>query len=220
MGAPRDLVKTCFVEPMQGTYKKTPGTNADAYFSSLSEKLTGFSEDVLKFAASDLTERATSSTWPYLGTITAACKSAQERLSAKQNAESKQSSPAGNGYPWPEDVAVRVLINKDASLTTGAALSGWHAELIDFVRREKRVPSTKEVEPFVVASMERDARIAKQQKEALDVLRGEFNTALEVLPANHPVQMMAHSIATRRNRLAVLIAKTVEAYGEVIDDNF
>ncbi|QUS54487.1 hypothetical protein [Pseudovibrio brasiliensis] len=215
MATPGDLVKTCFIEPMQGSFKKTPGTNPEAYFSSLSAKLSGFSEDALKAAASNLIERATSATWPYVGTITAACKSAQERLGAK---ESGQPNPVQAGYPWPEAVAVRVLINQDARLATSAALAGWHADLIDFVRREKRVPSMEEVEPFVVATMQRDARIAKQQQEALDVLRGEYNSKLEKLPANHRVQIMASSIANRRNRLAVMIAKEIEAREEVADD--
>lgn len=220
MGAPGDIVKNCFYKPMKGTFKKTPGTNVEGYFSSLSENLEGFSEEVLRAAAASLIEKATSSTWPYVGTIKAACKSAEQRLTAGKQREPAQATPARLGYPWPEKVAIKVLISSDAKLATSAALAGWHADLIDFVRREKRVPTMQEVEPFVVATLARDRRIAQQQAEALEVLRGEYNSKLEALPAKHPVQIMAESIAIRRNWLAVLIAEEVETREEVADGDW
>ncbi len=218
MGAPSDIVKTCFIEPMQGTFRKVPGSSPDAYFASLSEKLAGASEEVLAAVAASLIGRATSSTWPYVSAVVAACKDAEQRLKRDQQKKAGNAGAAQLKDPWLESVAVKALVDYDAKLATTAALEGWHAELIDFVRQDKRVPTKEEVKGFVVSTRARDARIANQHAEALRVLSEDHDSKLKVLPARHPVQILVTAIATRRSQLAVLIAKEIEAREEAAQE--
>lgn len=209
---PDDLIALHFLSTLGGTFKKVPGSNEEAYFTSLQEKLGGFSEEVLKAGADALVLAAKSTVWPFVGECVKACTEAQRNLEGKP-----EPSLQVGGYPWPEHVAIKIMVGVDADIAVSACLSGWQADLVDFVRREKRMPATAETERLVVATMERNRRVADQVKTALDVLRGETTRELAGLPPNHPIQLMANTFERRRERLAGLIAEEVLRHEEMQD---
>ncbi|KZL00460.1 MULTISPECIES: hypothetical protein [unclassified Pseudovibrio] len=207
-----DLIAQHFLSTLGGTFKKVPGSNEEAYFTSLREKLSGFSEEVLKAGADALVLAAKSTVWPFVGECVKACTEAQRQLEG-----TPEPSLQVGGYPWPEHVAIKIMVGANADTALSACLAGWQADLVDFVRREKRMPDMAETEILVVATMERNRRVAGQVKTALDVLRGETTRELAALPPNHPIQLMADTFERRRERLAGLIAKEVLRHGEMQD---
>lgn len=205
-----DPIARYFLSVLGGTFKKVPGSNEEAYFSSLRDKLAEFSPEELKAAADALVLSARNSVWPFVGVCVTACKDAQ-RVQGVEASEPVQI----NGYPWPEQVAIKVLVGADADLATSACLSGWQADLVDFVRRQKRLPDMAETEGLVIGTMERNRRIKEQVLSALEVMRGEITQELAALPPNHPIQLMADTFDQRRERLADSIAEEVMRRKEV-----
>ncbi|WP_109314763.1 hypothetical protein [Pseudovibrio ascidiaceicola] len=205
-----DLIALHFLSALGGTFKKVPGSNEEAYFSSLRDKLAPFPPDALKAAADTLVLAARNSVWPYVGVCVSACEDAERA----QNAVAAEPMPT-SGYFWPEEVAIKVLVGADTDLATSACLSGWQGDLVDFLRREKRLPDLEEIEVLVVGTMERNQRIKGQVGAALEVLRGETTRELATLPPNHPIQLMKDTFDRRRVRLAENIANEILRREEV-----
>lgn len=209
---PNDPIALHFLGTLGGTFKKVPGSNEEAYFTSLREKLGVYSPEVLKAGAGALVLAAKSTVWPFVGECVKACTEAQKNLEGVPEPVLQV-----GGYPWPEHVAIKIMVGADADIAVSACLSGWQADLVDFVRREKRMPDMGETERLVVATMERNRRIADQVKAAIEVLRGETTRELAALPPKHPIQLMADTFARRRERLAGLIANEVLRHEEIQD---
>ncbi|MFS8180883.1 hypothetical protein ACMG4P_04895 [Pseudovibrio denitrificans] len=198
-----------FANELRGTFSRTTGSSDKAYFADLCKNLEGFDPDILKEAASRLMRRAKTQTWPLPGVCLEACEVVARERSAAQKREKR----AHDGrWGLPEDAALRILVSSDATLALNAVVGEWHGDLVDFIKRNHRMPTGAEVERVVVDC---EARKRKQAREEEAELRAVFgkNWGGRELPACNPRKIMWNAFKARRDRFAEKISEAVIAAG-------
>ncbi|SDQ99417.1 hypothetical protein [Pseudovibrio sp. Tun.PSC04-5.I4] len=194
-----------FVAPLRGTFSRTPGASDKEYFADLCTRLSGFDERILRGASDRVFRKAASQTWPLPPKCVEACEeTARETYTRTKRDRVLNKAAVG----LPEDAAVRILVAEDMNLGLRACNGDWQGDLIDFIKRNHRMPDVCECEGLIVAAIARSQRLHKQEQAALNGLFGR-DVSGRVLPDNHPVKIMLNAFTARRERFATMIAQNV-----------
>lgn len=197
-----------FANPLKGTFSKTTGVSEKVYFSDLCNRLARFDADVLKLASERISRRATSRSWPFPGKCQQVCEEVARERSAARRREQR-----GNDDRWglPEEAALRILVSQDADLAMKAVKGEWHSDLVDFIKRNHRMPSMEEAERLVVDCGIRKRNQVLAEEAALRSLFGDKDWVGRQLPDNHPRKIMWNAFTARRARFAEKISEAVLA---------
>ncbi len=193
-------VKSQFIRPLLGVFRKTPGTDENGYFQLLNDKLSRFSPEDLAAAAEQIALEAEKQTWPMLKDCITACETAKARRLA---AEKTQERPAQTNPDagMPEEAAMRILAAEAPSLAAEACDGDWIVNLVRFVQAQKRIPDGREISDLRSEKTRIDARIEEQVACAQG--RGDLS--------GHFVNLMIDGIHKRRASTAARMNELLQA---------
>ncbi|WP_057466099.1 hypothetical protein [Pseudovibrio sp. POLY-S9] len=205
--SPAHPVLENFVKPLRSTFSKTPGASEQDYFADLCKNLEGFREEVLSVAADRIMRRAKYRTWPFPGKCLEACEEVAREYTAAARRDQRSHDEQ---WGLPEEAALRILVSSDASLAINAVVGEWHGDLVDFIKRNHRMPNEAEIERVVVDCETRKRNQAREEEAELRAIFGDSWGGKE-LPARNPRKIMWNAFKARRERYAEKISEAVLA---------
>jgi len=179
-------VQAQFIKPLLGVFRRIPGSDENAYFRLLKDKLCRFAEQDLAAAAEHLAVTATVQTWPTLGDCIRACEAAR----AKREAADKPAVPMPvdrEAARMPEEAALRILAAEGAALALAACDGDWIVSLVDFVQEHKRLP---------------DERETGQCRALASSVNVRIEDHIALTPDDHIIARLVNGVHAKRRRLA------------------
>ncbi len=154
-------VYTHFIKPLEGLFKRPPGSSEKEYLNLLKTKLSGFDPVDLREAADDIAMKAESQTWPLPGFCVKACEAAKAKRLAAEKPQTNIPVP-GEPLRMPEDAALRIIAAEDAAMGLAACDGSWIVSLLEFVQENKRMPVGREVDDVRATASRVSVRIEEQ----------------------------------------------------------
>lgn len=128
-----------FIKPVTEAFREPPGSDAEAFFASLSAELAGFSSYQLGAGARQIKRERTSRTFPTIAECIGAC----ERWPVSEPTKPQEES----GRAVSDDDASHIrrrhafaILRGDAAFARQASKEGWLGQIYDYAVEHGRLP--------------------------------------------------------------------------------